>query len=93
MEKAAQALTAPGSRLTVSEAAALWYFTDSGHFIRAFKTQYHATPVHRRQEVGAVAGVVVDESAPLPFRVVETVRAFCGAVGGSRRRHGTVPPL
>ncbi|MGW1758017.1 helix-turn-helix domain-containing protein [Streptomyces mirabilis] len=44
LEEAAQALTAPGSRLSVSEAAALWHFTDSSHFIRAFKKQYHATP-------------------------------------------------
>ncbi|MGY5053537.1 helix-turn-helix domain-containing protein [Streptomyces sp. 900105755] len=44
LEEAAEALTAPGSRLTVSEAAARWHFTDSSHFIRAFKKQYHATP-------------------------------------------------
>lgn len=44
LEEAAEALTAPGSRLGVSEAAALWQFTDSSHFIRAFKRQYHATP-------------------------------------------------
>ncbi|MFG2953676.1 helix-turn-helix domain-containing protein [Streptomyces sp. NPDC048291] len=44
LEEAAEALTASGSRLSVSEAAALWHFTDSSHFIRAFKKQYHATP-------------------------------------------------
>ncbi|MEV0847434.1 helix-turn-helix domain-containing protein [Streptomyces sp. NPDC049954] len=44
MEAAAEALTAPGSRLSVSEAAALWQFTDSSHFIRASKRQYHAAP-------------------------------------------------
>ncbi|MFI6370021.1 helix-turn-helix domain-containing protein [Streptomyces sp. NPDC050546] len=44
LEKAAEALTASGSRLTVSEAAALWHFTDSSHFIRSFEKQYHATP-------------------------------------------------
>jgi AraC-like DNA-binding protein len=44
LEEAATALTAPGSRLTVSEAAALWHFTDSSHFIRAFKKRYGATP-------------------------------------------------
>ena len=44
LEEAAEALTAFGSRLSVSEAAALWHFTDSSHFIRAFKKQYHATP-------------------------------------------------
>ncbi|MEU9229283.1 helix-turn-helix transcriptional regulator [Streptomyces massasporeus] len=44
LEEAAEALTVTGSRLSVSEAAALWHFTDSSHFIRAFKKQYHATP-------------------------------------------------
>ncbi|CAL9494196.1 hypothetical protein SUDANB145_03282 [Streptomyces sp. enrichment culture] len=44
LEEAAAALTAPGSRLTVSEAAARWHFTDSSHFIRAFKKRYQATP-------------------------------------------------
>ncbi|GGM06693.1 transcriptional regulator [Streptomyces fumigatiscleroticus] len=44
LEEAATALTAPGSRLSVSEAAARWHFTDSSHFIRAFKRQYQATP-------------------------------------------------
>ncbi|MET8081498.1 helix-turn-helix domain-containing protein [Streptomyces sp. NPDC005303] len=44
LEEAAAALTASGSRLTVSEAAARWHFTDSSHFIRAFKKQYRATP-------------------------------------------------
>jgi AraC-like DNA-binding protein len=44
LEEAATALAAPGSRLTVSEAAARWHFTDSSHFIRAFKKQYRATP-------------------------------------------------
>lgn len=44
LEEAAEALTTPGSPLSISEAAALWHFTDSSHFIRAFKKQYHATP-------------------------------------------------
>ncbi|MFH8803950.1 helix-turn-helix domain-containing protein [Streptomyces sp. NPDC017936] len=44
LEEAATALTGPGSRLTVSEAAARWHFTDSSHFIRAFKKQYQVTP-------------------------------------------------
>ncbi|MFF5157890.1 helix-turn-helix domain-containing protein [Streptomyces sp. NPDC000348] len=44
LEEAATVLTAPGSRLTVSEAAARWHFTDSSHFIRAFKKRYGATP-------------------------------------------------
>ncbi|MCX4817487.1 helix-turn-helix transcriptional regulator [Streptomyces sp. NBC_01239] len=46
LEKAAEALTASGSRLSVSEAAARWHFTDSSHFIRAFKKHYGATPAH-----------------------------------------------
>jgi len=51
LEQAAEALTASGSQLSVSEAAALWHFTDSSHFIRAFKKRYHATPAQfaRRQ--------------------------------------------
>ncbi|MFJ4809572.1 helix-turn-helix domain-containing protein [Streptomyces longwoodensis] len=44
LEEAATALTAPTSRLTVSEAAARWHFTDSSHFIRAFRKQYGVTP-------------------------------------------------
>ncbi|MEU6405904.1 helix-turn-helix transcriptional regulator [Streptomyces sp. NPDC046985] len=46
LEEAAKALSAPDSRLRVSEAAALWHFTDSSHFIRSFKKRYHATPAH-----------------------------------------------
>jgi AraC-like DNA-binding protein len=30
--------------LTVSELAARWHFTDSSHFIRAFRARYGATP-------------------------------------------------
>ncbi|MFD6997890.1 helix-turn-helix domain-containing protein [Streptomyces mirabilis] len=44
LEEAATALPAPDSRLNVSEAAARWHFTDSSHFIHAFKKQYQATP-------------------------------------------------
>ncbi|MBW8481414.1 helix-turn-helix domain-containing protein [Actinomadura parmotrematis] len=44
LEEAAAALLAPGSRLSVTEAAARWQFTDSSHFIRSFKKHYHATP-------------------------------------------------
>jgi len=56
LEEAATALTAHGSRLTVSEAAARWHFTDSSHFIRAFKKHYQATPAqfaHRRPDDSA----------------------------------------
>lgn len=51
LEAAAEALTAPGSRLSVSEAAALWHFTDSSHFIRAFKNQYATTPAQFARRV------------------------------------------
>ena len=44
LEEAAEALTAAGARLSVSEAAARWHFTDSSHFIRSFKRQFDATP-------------------------------------------------
>ncbi|GHE92936.1 helix-turn-helix domain-containing protein [Streptomyces fumanus] len=44
LAEAAEALSVPGTRLTVSEAAARWHFTDSSHFIRAFKKQYQVTP-------------------------------------------------
>ncbi|WP_210570818.1 helix-turn-helix domain-containing protein [Streptomyces sp. GESEQ-4] len=44
LEEAAAALTAPRSPLSISEAAARWHFTDSSHFIRAFKKHYQATP-------------------------------------------------
>lgn len=51
LEEAAAALTASGTRLSVSEAAALWHFTDSSHFIRAFKKQYDATPAQFARRV------------------------------------------
>ncbi|NEC48355.1 helix-turn-helix domain-containing protein [Actinospica acidiphila] len=44
LEEAARALAAPGALLSVSEAAARWHFTDSSHFIRAFKKRYGTTP-------------------------------------------------
>ncbi|WP_234490125.1 AraC family transcriptional regulator [Streptomyces sp. MBT33] len=44
LEEAAAALTAPGIRLSVSEAAARWHFTDSSHFIRSFKKHFGETP-------------------------------------------------
>ncbi|UXX91743.1 helix-turn-helix transcriptional regulator [Streptomyces sp. AD2-2] len=46
LEEAAEALTASGPRLSVSEAAARRHFTDSSHFIRAFEKHYGATPAH-----------------------------------------------
>ncbi|MEY9961989.1 AraC family transcriptional activator of tynA and feaB [Streptacidiphilus sp. MAP12-16] len=45
LEEARLALTAPPSgRLSVSELAAHWQFSDSSHFIRAFKKHYGRTP-------------------------------------------------
>lgn len=44
LEEARIILTAPRSRLTVSELAAHWQFADSSHFIRAFKKHYGQTP-------------------------------------------------
>ncbi|SNY72298.1 helix-turn-helix domain-containing protein [Paractinoplanes atraurantiacus] len=44
LEEAAAALTHPASRLSVSQAAAIWQFTDSSHFIRSFKKRFQVTP-------------------------------------------------
>jgi AraC family transcriptional regulator, positive regulator of tynA and feaB len=44
LEEALLTLTAPSSRLSISELAAYWQFTDSSHFTRAFKKRYGQTP-------------------------------------------------
>ncbi|MFE1855857.1 helix-turn-helix domain-containing protein [Streptomyces sp. NPDC059489] len=44
LEEARLALTPPSSLLSISELAAYWQFSDSSHFIRAFKKQYGQTP-------------------------------------------------
>ncbi|MEU1301488.1 helix-turn-helix domain-containing protein [Streptomyces shenzhenensis] len=44
LEQARLELAAPVGRPSVSELAAHWRFTDSSHFIRAFKKQYGQTP-------------------------------------------------
>lgn len=44
LEEARRALTAPHGGLSVSEIAAHWHFSDSSHFIRAFKKRYGQTP-------------------------------------------------
>lgn len=44
LEQARRQLAEPTARLSVSEIAAHWHFTDSSHFIRAFKRQYGQTP-------------------------------------------------
>ncbi|WP_245673047.1 helix-turn-helix domain-containing protein [Nocardia lijiangensis] len=45
LEQARRALTAPCRRPNVSELAAHWQFSDSSHFIRAFKKRYGQTPI------------------------------------------------
>ncbi|MFI1918334.1 helix-turn-helix domain-containing protein [Nocardia sp. NPDC020380] len=45
LEQARRALTAPSPRPNVSELAAHWQFSDSSHFIRAFKKRYGQTPI------------------------------------------------
>ncbi|MEU2618370.1 helix-turn-helix domain-containing protein [Streptomyces sp. NPDC007157] len=44
LEEARLALTAPSGRLSVSELAAYWQFSDSSHFTRTFKKHYGRTP-------------------------------------------------
>jgi AraC-like DNA-binding protein len=44
LEAAAQAFLQPGPPMTVSQAAALWHFTDGSHLIRAFKQEFRTTP-------------------------------------------------
>ncbi|MFE7439651.1 helix-turn-helix domain-containing protein [Streptomyces chartreusis] len=52
LEEARLALTMT-SGLSVSELAAYWQFTDSSHFIRAFKKRYGQTPVEYAHSVGS----------------------------------------
>ncbi|RAG85531.1 DNA-binding protein [Streptacidiphilus pinicola] len=44
LEEARLALAAPSRRLSISELAAHWQFSDSSHFIRTFKKHYGSTP-------------------------------------------------
>jgi len=44
LEEARLALTAPSNRLSITELAAYWQFTDGSHFTRAFKKHYGQTP-------------------------------------------------
>ena len=44
LEEARLALTAPSNRLSISELAAYWQFTDGSHLTRAFKKNYGLTP-------------------------------------------------
>ncbi|WP_386345104.1 helix-turn-helix domain-containing protein [Streptomyces xiangluensis] len=58
LEEARLALAAPRSRLSVAEIAGRWQFSDSSHFIRAFKSHYGQTPASyarfARQDESAV---------------------------------------
>ncbi|WP_225729250.1 MULTISPECIES: helix-turn-helix domain-containing protein [unclassified Nocardia] len=45
LEQARRALTIPSGRPNISELAAQWQFSDSSHFIRAFKKRYGRTPL------------------------------------------------
>ena len=44
LEEALLTLTGPSGRLSITELAAYWQFTDSSHFTRAFKKRYGQTP-------------------------------------------------
>jgi AraC family transcriptional regulator, positive regulator of tynA and feaB len=41
---AAATFSSPSNRLTITELAAYWQFTDSSHFARAFKKRYGLAP-------------------------------------------------
>ncbi|MFC4463810.1 helix-turn-helix domain-containing protein [Streptomyces xiangluensis] len=55
LEEARLALTAPSGRWSISEIAAHWHFTDSSHFIRAFKKHYGQTPTEYARSTGSAA--------------------------------------
>ncbi|WP_433578484.1 helix-turn-helix domain-containing protein [Nocardia brasiliensis] len=54
LDAARRALTRPGRRPTIAEVAARWHFSDSSHFVRAFKKRYGRTPVDYARSVGDV---------------------------------------
>ncbi|MGW1564362.1 helix-turn-helix transcriptional regulator [Streptomyces sp. NPDC002144] len=92
LEEAATALTTPESRLTVSEPAALWHFTDSSRFIRAFRKQYGATPARFARRPPDDPGVVqaaimtaVDVRSSAGVRPRRSGAPACCASFGERR--------
>ncbi|MEU0505007.1 helix-turn-helix domain-containing protein [Nocardia sp. NPDC005998] len=64
LEEARLALTASPDRPSVSELAAYWQFSDSSHFIRAFKKAYGRTPAEYARAIGTA------EERAVPRRVV-----------------------
>ena len=52
LEEARLALTAPSNRLSISELAAYWQFTDGSHLTRAFKKRYGQTPSEYARSTG-----------------------------------------
>lgn len=56
LEQARRDLAAPFDPATVSEVAARWQFSDSSHFIRAFKARYGETPAQFARTRRAIRG-------------------------------------
>jgi AraC family transcriptional regulator, positive regulator of tynA and feaB len=52
LEEARLALTAPSNRLSITELAAYWQFTDGSHLTRAFKKRYGQTPSEYARSTG-----------------------------------------
>ncbi|MEV6173325.1 helix-turn-helix domain-containing protein [Streptomyces sp. NPDC051954] len=52
LEQARLELLSPAARPSVSELAAHWHFSDSSHFIRAFKSRYGQTPAEFARTAG-----------------------------------------
>ncbi len=55
LRQARAELTSPHGRPSVSELAAHWQFSDSSHFIRAFKQQYGQTPAQFARSISRTA--------------------------------------
>jgi AraC family transcriptional regulator, positive regulator of tynA and feaB len=57
LAEARRALAVPSGRLSVSELAAYWQFSDSSHFIRAFKSHYGQTPAEYARMAASAANL------------------------------------
>lgn len=55
LHEARLALVSPSGRLSISELAAHWQFSDGSHFTRAFKKQYGQTPTEYARSTGAAS--------------------------------------